>query len=389
MPLSRCRLALVLSHHAGLFRHSRVSCGCSCNAIEVGVPMDFLQSMRNDQVNKHDLVALVPEPTLIKARPDALERNPGDQSFATTISPQLVDVTAEETCPAPPVQVTAQDGAPQPASAKLTARAPSTRTFELMSELESLATDLAVKGRASSDHVHESAFERIDASGGLSADEPSIRVASRPIGFENYQFATNRPSTNRRTVIVLASFFMVAMIGLGAALDWHSLGGWTMTKFNGIDFTAKGRDSAPAGPASTSDTPQFQSAPVAQMATTPSVSVISPDLVKQLEAITQDLASVRHSVEELAAQQSYVAASQQQLEQLAVKQDQLAAKQAQMAQNIAKLQALAQTARSRPSTSIPLQANPSPPRIPLEPAAQSPAAPRPPAHPVPPLSVPP
>lgn len=134
MPLSRCRSALVLSHHAGLFRHSRVKMsGCSFNVIEVGVPMDSLQSARNDQIHSHDMVALVPEPIPTKARPDEPERNPDDQSVATTISPQLVDVTAEETCPAPPVQMAAQDEAPQLASAILTAQAPSTEAFELMS----------------------------------------------------------------------------------------------------------------------------------------------------------------------------------------------------------------------------------------------------------------
>ena len=362
-------------------------CGCSFNVIEVGVPMDFLQSVRTDQTHKHDMVALVPEPAPMK--PDEPERNPDDQSVATTISPQLVDVTAEETCPAPPVQMAAQDSAPQLASAILTARAPSTKAFELMSELEALASDLAAKGRVSSDQFSGNLHERSDVSGELPAEEPSIRISPRPTGFESYQFTTDRPSTNRRTVIALASFFMVAVMGLGVTFAWHSLGAWTMKQFNDIDVTAGRRGSAPAGPASISDTALSQSATVTQTATAPTVPAIFPELVKQLEAITQDLASVRHGVEELAAQQSYIAASQQQLEQLEAKQEQLAAKQAQMAQNIAKLQILAQNAKSRPSPPPQLRAAPNPPRMTPEPPPQLSSNPRPPAHPVPPLSVPP
>ncbi len=370
-------------------------CGCSFNVIEVVVPMDTLQRARNDQIHKHDMVVLVPQSIPMKARPDDPTRIPDDQSAATTISPQLVDVTAEETCPAPPVQVAAQDGAPQ--SAVLTAQVPSTKAFELMSQLEALANDLTVKGRVSSDQFRGNFHEQSDLSGGLPAEEPSIRVSPRPTGFESNQFATDRPSTSRRKVIALAGFFMVVVIGFGVTFGWHSLGAWTIKQFNNITVAAERRGSAPAGQQmSISDAALPQSATVTQTAIPPSAPAISPELAKQLEAVTQALTSVRRGVAELAVQQGYVAAAQQQLEQLVAKQEQLAAvqeqltaKQAQMAQNIAKLQVLAQIAKSRPSPALQLRATPSPPRMPLEPLAQFSSAPRPPAHPVPPLSVPP
>lgn len=362
---------------------------CSFNVIKVGVPMDFLQSERNDQSLKQDMVALVPEPIVMKVRPDGPERDTDNQPHSMTLLPQRVDVTAEETCPAAAVQMTAQHGAPQLAPAIPTARAPSTTTFELISQLEAMASDLAAKGRASSNQLPGNFHERSDLPNGLQAEEPLIQVSPRPTGFEGYQFATDRPSTSRRTAITLASFFVAAAIGLGVTFAWHSHGPWTLKQSDDIDVTAERRGSTSAGPASISDTALSQSAPVTQTTTAPSVPAISPELAQQLEAITQDLASIRRGVEELAVQQGYVATAQQQLEQLVAKQEQLAAKQEQMAQNIAKLRVLGQNARSR--TSLPLQprAVPIAPRVPLEPPAQLSSAPRPASHPVPPLSVPP
>ena len=103
--------------------------------------------------------------------------------------------------------------------------------------------------------------------------------------------------------------------------------------------------------------------------------------------MTQDIASVRRGVEELAAKQEHLAAAQQQLEQLAAKQEQLAAKN--MAQNIAKLQALGQNAKVKMSPPPQPRAVPIPPRAPPEPAAQLSSVPRSTTHPVPPLPVPP
>ena len=335
--------------------------------------MDSLKSSLNDQCHKDDIVALVPGPMAVKARPGGPPLDPDDQYVSTTISPQLIDVTAEETCPA---EMSAHDGAPQLAPAIPTEQVPSATTFELMNKLEALASDLAVKGRASSDQCTGNIHEESKLSSGLQAVEPSIRVSPRPTGFEIDQFASDRPSTSRRTVLTLASFFVAALIGLGVIFAWHSHGVWTMKQPNDVDVAAEQRGSTPAGQVSTSDAALPQSVPVTQTATT------SPELMKQLEAMMQDLASVRRGVEELAVKQEHFAAAQQQLEQLAAKQEQ-------MAQNIAKLQALGQNARLKMSPPPQPRAVPIPPRAPPEPAAQLSSVPRSAPHPVPPLPVPP
>jgi hypothetical protein len=170
---------------------------------------------------------------------------------------------------------------------------------------------------------------------------------------------------------------------------WHSHGVWTVKQPNDVDVAAEERGSAPAGRVSTSIAPIPQSVPVTQTATAPVAPATSPELVKQLEAMTQDLASVRRGVEELAAKQEHLAAAQQQLEQLAAKQEQLAAKQEQMAKDIANLQALKQNVRLKMSPPPQSRAAPIPPRIPPEPAAQLSSVPRSAPHPVPPLPVPP
>ena len=267
-----------------------------------------------------------------------------------------------------------------------TAPVPSSTTFELMSQLEALASDLAVKGRASSDRFAGSIHEEPGHSDGLQREEPTIQVSPRPTEFENHQFFTERPSIGRRIAVALGSFFIAAVIALGITIAWHSFGPGTMKQSGDVDTMAQRRDPAPAG-VSISGAERAQPAPVAQAVTAPAVPAISPELKQQLETVTQDLASVRRSVEELAAQQSKIATAQQQLEQLVAKQDELAATQERMAQNIAKLQA--QNARPRVSPPVQPRVVPIVPRAPQEPTAQVSSAPRPPSHPVPPLSVPP
>ncbi|MGB7687003.1 MAG: hypothetical protein WBL98_00890, partial [Pseudolabrys sp.] len=111
--------------------------------------MDSLQSALKDQRQIGDTLALASGPTAVKAWPAEPTRDPDDGGVSATISPQLIDVAAEESCPAPAVQLSAQDEAPRLAPALATAQAPSATTFELMSKLEALASDLAVKERAS------------------------------------------------------------------------------------------------------------------------------------------------------------------------------------------------------------------------------------------------
>jgi hypothetical protein len=339
--------------------------------VEVGVPMDSSQNSPNDQRHKDDIVTLVPGPTAVNAPPATPTRDPDVQDVSTAILSELIDVTAEETCPA----VSAQDEASDTQAAQKW----SATTFELMSKLEAVASDLVIKEGALSDPRPGNVDERSNISDGLQAVAPSIRVTPRPAGFESDPFTSDRPSARRRTVFALASVFMAALIGFGVSFAWRSPNLSTVKQPNDVDAAALG--SAPVAQA-----PKSVAAPVAQTATVPAAATVSPELVKQLEAITQDLASMRRDVEQLAAKQEYLAAARQQLEQLAAKQDQ-------MAKNIAKLQVSEDNAKPRmaPRQSPPPQSGavPTPPRVPPEPATQLSSVPRPPVHPVPPLPVPP
>jgi hypothetical protein len=348
--------------------------------------MDSSQSPQNDQRLKDDTVPLVPGPAAVTAQPGGPTYDPDGWGVSTTEQPRHVDVTAEETCPAPAVGMPASGEAPQRAPAVQTAQAPSATTFEMMGQLEALAHDLAVRERASSDQCTGDVHERSDFSAGLPAAEPSIRVSPRPAGVESDPLARDRPPVGRRTVLTLASFLMAALIGVGVTYAWQSHRAWITSSPNVVDVTAGQAVSAPSRQVSASDAAPSQ--PVTQV-TPPAAPATSPELPRQLEAMAQEITLVRRGVEQLAAKQEQLAAAQQQLEQLAAKQGQLAAKQEQMAQNIAKLQALEQNTRQKTSPPPQSRPVPVPPRVPPEPAAQLSSAPRPALHPVPPLPVPP
>jgi len=312
-----------------------------------------------------------------------------------TDSSQHIDITAEETCPAPTLQMLAQDDAQQRAPATQTAQVPSATTFKLMSQLEALASDLAVRERDSSDqHVSpdqhvENSHEDSDFSAGLQATEPSISVTPRPSSFD--PFASDRPSIGRQIVLVLAGLFIVALVGVGGTFAWQSHGVWIMTSPNEVDVAAVQRSSVPSAQVSAPGAALPQSGPGAQTASAPTAPATPPELAKQLDAMVQDLALVRRGVEQLTAKHEQLAAAQQQLEQLVAKQQQLAAKQEQMAQNIAKLQTREQTIRQKTAAPPQLRAAPILPRTPPEPATQlsSTPVPRSEPHPLPPLPIPP
>lgn len=351
------------------------------------------QSPLNERYRRDDTVPLVPGPIGANARHGEPMNDPTDSS-------QHIDITAEETCPAPTVQMLAEDDAQQRAPAIQTAQVPSATTFKLMSQLEALASDLAVRERDSSDqHVEngheeydqpaENSHDESDFSAGLQATEPSICVTPRPSSFD--PFASDRPSIGRQIVFVLAGLFIAALIGVGGTFAWQSHGVWTMTSPNEVDGAAGQRSSAPSAQASAPDAALPQSGPVTQTASAPSAPATPPELAKQLDAMVQDLALVRRGVEQLTAKQEQLAAAQQQLEQLVAKQQQIAAKQEQMAQNIAKLQTREQTIRQKTAAPAQLRAAPILPRMPPEPATQlsSSPVPRSEPHPLPPLPIPP
>jgi hypothetical protein len=127
----------------------------------------------------------------------------------------------------------------------------------------------------------------------------------RSSGFKNTQFRSNRPSVGKRVTRRLARFFFVVFIGVGGTLAWQ----------HGDEVTEMVRTWVPSLgwllPVSTTKAP----AP----------AVTTTDLQQQLKFISIDLALVRRTEEQLAANQ-----------------DQLARKQEQMAQAIATLQAAGQ-----------------------------------------------
>lgn len=200
------------------------------------------------------------------------------------------------------------------------------------------------------------------------APEPSIQVFPRPAGFENDQTANDRPLFANQA-LVLAGFVVAVLTGAAGTFAWQA--------------HVKPGDVAMATPPA------------------PAAPVVSPELIKQLDALSQDIGSLRRGVEDLAVKQQQIAAAQQQLEQLAARQqqlatrqDQLAGKQEQVGQSVAKLQALEQ---ARQRTPPPVQARPAPvpprpsvppPRV-VEQATQPPPPPRTASHPIPPLPIPP
>lgn len=294
--------------------------------------------------------------------------------ISTAEQPAVVDTTAELTAPPP-------DAAPGPRPVpKITAPTVSTGVIR---QLEALAREVAVGGRDSYDQRIEKVQGGSNFSAGLPAAEPSIRVSSRD------QFASYMPPIGRRSV-TLASFFLVALIGVGATFAWQSQRVSTTKAPNEVGIVAKQTATPPAGDVPAQDAAHPQQAPALQTTPAPTAAATSPELVQQLEAMARDLADLRRSVERLAAKQA-------QLEQVAAAQEQLATKQEQMAQNIANLEALGQTIKHRtsppPSRTVPVSprrntptnASPAPTNAPPEAAAQALSEPRP----VPPLPVPP
>jgi hypothetical protein len=336
-----------------------------------GTPMVSSQSLLSEERHK-DNVPLTPGTTPVTARLG--------WAAADTETPQQVDVTAEESCPSAPAQM--PEEIPQAAPGIQAASVVSEKTLELINQLDALAGDLAAGRHTSPDEPAGNVRDEPDVRAELPGMEPSIRVSPPPSSFQKDPFAGNKPPVGRRTMLTLAGCCVAALIGVAVASQSQRL--WTPPSEISAGLTQERASSTGQAPSTTA---VQQPVPVAQpLAATP-----TPEVVKQLETMAQDLAVVRRSLEQLSAKQEQLAAAQQQLEQLATKQEQLAGKQEQMAQNIAKLQAPGQNTRLRMS-SQPVQARPAPipPRVTQEPTAQVSSAPRPePSHPVPPLPIPP
>ena len=126
------------------------------------------------------------------------------------------------------------------------------------------------------------------------AHRPRPGASPRSPGFKNTQVASSRPSITRRIIRVVGRFSVAALIGIGATLAWQSYGGDMVRAW------------APSLGWLVSASPAAQ-------------------LQAQLKPVALDLAIMKRSVEQLAANQ-----------------DQLARKQDQMAQAFAALQAAEQ-----------------------------------------------
>jgi len=161
-------------------------------------------------------------------------------------------------------------------------------------------------------------------------------TSRRASGFKNTQFASGRPSNSRRLTRSLALFSLAVLIGVATALAWQSYGCKTVRTW--------APSLSPGLPASTMEPP----AP----------AVISAELQAQLKPAALDLAIVKRSVEQLAANQ-----------------DLLARKQEQMAQAIATLQAGLQDISQKISAPPSPPPAPKPVRVPTSPpkSLQAPA----------------
>src|SRR5262252_1395429 len=147
-------------------------------------------------------------------------------------------------------------------------------------------------------------------------------TSRRASGFKGDQFPSDSLQTSGRITRTLALSSVAVLVGVGATLSWQMVGPW------------------------------------AQSATPPAPAVISAELQAQLKPAALDLAIVKRSVEQLAANQ-----------------DLLARKQEQMAQAIATLQAGLQDISQKISAPPSPPPAPKPVRVPTSPpkSLQAPA----------------
>ncbi len=195
-----------------------------------------------------------------------------------------------------------------------------------------------------SDQCHERDVDTSDLDAGRESSDqrigsteryrPRTGMSSRSASFKTDRVTSDRPSIARRIFRALARFFFAVLIGIGVTLAWQSYGDAA---------TEVVRDWAPSLswllPVSTTK----PSAP----------AVTSAEVQQQFKPLALDLAIVRRSVEQLAANQ-----------------DQLARKQEQTAQSIAILQAAEQQLVQKvlsPPQSKPVRV---PPHQSLQPPAQ-------------------
>ena len=217
-----------------------------------------------------------------------------------------------------------------------------------------------------------------DFSAGPRVTEPSLGATLRPPDPSSDPLPTDRPSLARRSSRSLARFLVTACVGVAATLAWQSYGGTAKQMIANAAPQLSWLSSLPAvNPPSSreiaaeqpSPPPVQDSAPQAASARAGAIAPTASETTaptapsaefQQLATMTQDLAAVRQSVEQLAAGQE------------------------QMARDIAKLQTAGQDIRRRISGLPPAAAvTAHKPVPPPQPALQSSVAPLPPAPPEP------
>jgi hypothetical protein len=138
---------------------------------------------------------------------------------------------------------------------------------------------------------------------GAGSEEPEYHAESPPVappnyarnaGFENWQLALSRPSISKRIFRAVTRFLLAILLGVGATLGWQSYGDKASEMVRAWDPSLSW-----LLPVSTTGSPV--------PATTLS------ELVEQLKPMSLDLAIVRRSLEQLAANQNQFAAKQEEI----------------------------------------------------------------------------
>jgi hypothetical protein len=180
-------------------------------------------------------------------------------------------------------------------------------------------------------------------------DNPSIRVG---------------PSITRRIFRAVAGLSFLVLVGVGGAVAWRSYGGdLAMVK-------AWAPSPAESLPTST---------------TKPAAPPVGAEIQQQLKSVAADLAALRHTVEQLAANQDQLTHTQ---EQMSRTQDQMSRAQEQMVQSVTTLQAAEQLVHKPSSQPSAKPAHVLPPAKPVQhPAQLTNPAPSKPANLSPPQSL--
>jgi hypothetical protein len=193
--------------------------------------------------------------------------------------------------------------------------------------------------------------ERPDFSDEPQTPEPSVHAPRRPSA-KKVQLASRRPSAGRRLFRSIGRFFIIALIGVGGTLAWQS---------HGDEATAMIRTWAPSlawllpeptmpsGGLSAADRTASAGTQRADVPRSGAEASISPVWEQRIEVMARELALVRQSIEQLAANQD------------------------QMAQNITSLQTIEQDIREKLSAPRPSQAPPAAAQRNTPRAAPSPA----------------